>query len=121
TMPVCGSFWNSYNYHGNGTQNVLTNPLLKITRAYDREIVCVATTGASRVWRFAHNRATGAANANARANSNFWAEPRGNVSQDGKFYMFTSDWDWSLGSAKGHPGCPSAGECRTDVFIVELR
>lgn len=120
TMPVCGSFWNSYNYHGNGTQNVLTNTLLKITRAYDREIVCVATTGPSRVWRFAHNRATGAANANARANSNFWAEPRGNVSQDGKFYMFTSDWDWSLGSAKGHPGCPAAGECRTDVFIVEL-
>ena len=119
TMPVCGSFYNSHG-HGNGTQNVQTNPLLQIAAPYDREIVCVATSGPSKVWRFAHDRATGAANDNAGAGSSFWASPRGNVSPDGRFYLFTSDWDWSLGSRKGSPGCPQAGMCRTDVFVVEL-
>lgn len=120
TMPVCGSFYNSHNFQGDGTENVLTNPLLKISAPYDREIVCVATSGASKVWRFAHTRATGAANANGWSASNFWAEPRGNVSQDGKFYMFTSDWEWQLGNPKGSYGCPNSGTCRTDVFIVAL-
>ncbi|MGH9355361.1 MAG: hypothetical protein ACRD10_04455, partial [Terriglobia bacterium] len=56
TMPVCGSFYNSHT-QGDGTQNVNTNPLLQITAPYDREIDCVATSGPSKVWRFAHNRA----------------------------------------------------------------
>lgn len=119
TMPVCGSFYNSHG-RGNGTQNVQTNPLLQITVPYDREIVCVSTAGPSRVWRFAHNRATAASNAHAGGGSNFWASPRGNISPDGRFYMFTSDWDWGLGSRKGSSGCPEAGICRTDVFVVEL-
>ena len=119
TMPVCGSFYNSHG-HGNGTQNVQTNPLLQIAAPYDREIVCVATSGPSKVWRFAHNRATSALNDNAWAGSSFWASPRGNVSPDGRFYMFTSDWEWSLGNQKNTWGCPWGGHCRTDVFIVEL-
>ncbi|MGH9357015.1 MAG: hypothetical protein ACRD10_12860 [Terriglobia bacterium] len=119
TMPVCGSFYNSHG-QGNGTQNVQTNPLLQISAPYDREIVCVATSGPSRVWRFAHTRATAAVNDHAGAGSSFWGTPRGNVTPDGRFYMFTSDWDWSLGSRRGSAGCPQAGMCRTDVFIVEL-
>ncbi|MGH9354947.1 MAG: hypothetical protein ACRD10_02340, partial [Terriglobia bacterium] len=119
TMPVCGSFYNSHG-KGNGAQNVWTNPVLQITAPYDREIVCVSTSGPSKVWRFAHTRASGAANDNAWAGSSFWAIPRGNVSQDGRFYMFTSDWEWSLGNPKGSWGCPWEGVCRTDVFIVEL-
>jgi len=119
TMPVCGSFYNSHG-QGNGTQNVQTNPLLQITAPYDREIVCVATSGPSKVWRFAHNRATSELNDNAWAGSSFWASPRGNVSPDGRFYMFTSDWEWSLGNQKNTWGCPWEGYCRTDVFIVEL-
>lgn len=119
TTPVCGSFYASHG-RGNGTQNVQTNPLLKITAPYDREIVCVSTSGPSKVWRFAHTRATGAANDNAWEGSSFWAMPRGNVSPDGRFYMFTSDWEWSLGNPKGSWGCPAEGKCRTDVFIVEL-
>ena len=119
TTPVCGSFYNGHG-HGNGTQNVQTNPLLQITAPYDREIVCVATSGPSKVWRFAHDRATAAANDRAGAGSSFWATPRGNVSPDGRFYLFTSDWDWSLGSRNGSQGCPQAGMCRTDVFVVEL-
>jgi hypothetical protein len=121
TMPVCGSLYIDANVRGgNGTQNVLTNPLLQIHRAWDREIFCLATTGPSRVWRFAHDRATGTSNANARVNTDFWATPKGNVSQDGKFYLFTSNWEWSLGNDPGTRGCPSAGRCRSDVFIVEL-
>ncbi|MGH9360167.1 MAG: hypothetical protein ACRD1O_13460 [Terriglobia bacterium] len=119
TMPVCGSFYNSHG-RGDGTQNVLTNPRLQITAPYDGEIVCVATSGPSKVWRFAHNRAAEADNDSPGSGSNFWETPRGNVSPDGRFYMFTSNWDWNLGSRRGSPGCPQAGACRTDVFIVEL-
>jgi hypothetical protein len=105
TMPVCGSFY------GSGGP---------FRRAYVGEIVCVATSGPSRVWRFAHHRATGSWNRGRNAPSNFWATPRGNVSQDGKFYMFTSDWEGGLGDEQGSHGCPASGRCRTDVFIVEL-
>jgi hypothetical protein len=121
TMPVCGSLYVDANVRGgNGTQNVLTNPLLQIHRAWDREIFCLATTGPSKVWRFAHDRATGTSNANASINTDFWSTPKGNVSQDGKFYLFTSNWEWSLGDEPGTRGCPSTGDCRSDVFVVEL-
>ncbi len=106
TMPVCGSI------------DGAPGPYL---RAYLGEIACVATSGTSRIWRFAHNRATGKANDSASSPANFWATARGNVSQDGKFFMFTSDWEWSLGNQKGTYGCPTSGRCRTDVFIVRLR
>ncbi|MGH9469658.1 MAG: hypothetical protein ACRD1N_04860 [Terriglobia bacterium] len=119
TTPVCGTFYNSH-ADGNGTLSATTNPVLQITAPYDREIVCVATTGPSRVWRFAHHRGTSAANARAGSGSNWYAVTIGNVSQDGRFYLFGSDWDWSLGSEAGSPGCPYAGRCRSDVFIVEL-
>ena len=120
-MPVCGSTYvDAIVAGGNGTQNVLTNPVLQIEGAWDREILCLATSGPSRVWRFAHDRATGASNDNAAISSSFWSEPIGNVSSDGKFYLFSTDWDWSLGTEKGSYGCPAGGSCRTDVFVVEL-
>jgi hypothetical protein len=122
TMPVCGSLYvDAQVKGGNGTQDVRTNPLLQIHRAWDREIVCLATSGPSKIWRFAHDRATGTSNASAPLNTDFWATPRGNVSQDGKFYLFTSNWEWSLGNEPGSRGCPTSGTCRTDVFIVELK
>lgn len=121
TMPVCGSFYAGGSARGDGTQSLLTNPFMRVTRAYDLEIVCVATTGPSRVWRFAHTRSAESANDSPDSPGWFWGTPRGNVSQDGKFYMFTSNWDWSLGNQQGSTGCPSSGRCRTDVFIVELR
>jgi hypothetical protein len=105
SMPVCGS---------------IDGAVGPYKRAYPGEIVCVATSGSPRVWRFAHHRATGKANSSPDSPSSFWATPRGNVSQDGKFYMFTSDWESSLGDQKGSYGCPESGNCRTDVFIVEL-
>ncbi len=121
TMPVCSATYvDAIVKGGDGTQNVLTNPVLKITRPWDREIICFATSGPSKVWRFAHDRGTAMLNDNTRLNTNFWAVPIGDVSQDGKFYLFGTDWDWSLGSQRGSSGCPSSGTCRTDAFIVEL-
>jgi hypothetical protein len=122
SAPVCGAFnQGRHNLKGDGTENAATNPLLNIKQAWDREIVCVATTGPSRVWRFAHHRATGACNDGDNGGSCFAAIAIGNVSQDGKFYLFGSDWEWSLGDRQGGRGCPSSGTCRVDSFIVELK
>ena len=41
--------------------------------------------------------------------------PRGNLSQDGKFFLFTSDWQDQLGTV------PASQAFRLDVFVVELR
>jgi hypothetical protein len=122
STPVCGSYSrSSFKLQGDGTLNPVTNPVLSERQAWDREIVCVASSGKPRVWRFAHHRATGACNASAKDGSCFGAIAIGNVSQDGKFFMFASDWNWSLGSDRSGPGCPTSGKCRTDVFIVELK
>jgi hypothetical protein len=90
-VPVCGSVY------GGGTRE---------SRAWDEEIVCIETDGhSSTVWRFAHHFST--------AQNGFWSTPRGNVSQDGRFYLFSSDWQNRLGlDGKAH---------RVDAFIVELK
>jgi hypothetical protein len=81
---------------------------LKVSGPWENEIVCVETDRKdSKVWRFAHTYST--------AQNGFWSSPRGNVSQDGRFYMFTSDWEDQLGVARG------ASPYRTDVFIVQLK
>jgi len=61
---------------------------------------------ASTIWRFAHNRA-------AWVNPYIQTQPLGNVSRDGRFFLFTSDWNGQLGvSADGTPD--------SAVFIVKL-
>jgi hypothetical protein len=122
SAPVCGTYSrSSFRLQGDGTRNSATNPVLSVRQAWDREIVCVATAGPPKVWRFAHHHATGACNASAKDGSCFGAIAIGNVSQDGKFFLFSSDWDWSLGSDPHNPGCPTSGRCRVDSFIVELK
>jgi hypothetical protein len=122
SQPVCGAYSRSnHTVQGNGSRDAASNPILKVDQAWDREIVCVATSGPPKVWRFAHHRATGACNANAKGGSCFNTIAIGNVSQDGKFFLFSSDWDWQLGSDPRDPGCPNSGRCRADVFIVELK
>jgi hypothetical protein len=122
SAPVCGAYTrSSFKLQGDGTRNPATNPVLSVRQAWDREIVCVATAGPPKVWRFAHHHATGACNASAKDGSCFNANAIGNVSQDGKFFLFSSDWDWSLGSDPHKPGCPTTGQCRVDAFIVELK
>ena len=81
---------------------------LKVAGPWENEILCVETDRKdSKIWRFAHTYST--------AQNGFWSSPRGNVSQDGRFYMFTSDWEDQLGWDRGTPSY------RTDVFIVELK
>ena len=97
TMPVCGSTY----LEENGPKAT--------TRAWNREIICLRTDGVqSQVWRFGHNRSVYQA-------ADFWSTPRGNISQDGRFYMFTSTWENQLGLQSGMTGL-----FRKDVFIVEL-
>jgi hypothetical protein len=94
TLPVCGS---TYNYEGE----------TDIDAPYDGEIFCIETDGqASTVWRFAHNRAVWVA-------PFFNTQPLGNLSPDGRNFLFTSGWDGQLGNdRKGVP--------RSDVWIVRL-
>jgi hypothetical protein len=49
------------------------------------------------------------------------AQSIGQVSQDGKFFMFTSDWMGTLGSTTGAAACTVGTDCRGDVFVVELK
>ncbi len=80
--------------------------LSKPWKAWDDEIVAVRTDGVEcRVWRLAHHRSV--------MTSNFWDSPRGNVSQDGRFFLFTSNWEKTLGKNAG-------GGPRQDVFLLEL-
>jgi hypothetical protein len=94
STPVCGS---TYSYDGDTS----------IDQPYQGEIFCIETDGvASTIWRFAHNRAT-------YIPPYFQTQPLGSVSQNGSFFLFTSDWDAQLGTgANGKP--------RADVFIVRL-
>jgi len=75
-------------------------------RALDDEIIAVATDGSGTVWRFAHHRSI--------TDGNFWDTPRGNVSQNGRWYLFTSNWERKLGWD------PYEKHGRQDIFLVEL-
>jgi hypothetical protein len=99
--PACLSTYRRDNPNAPGAPPTVVGP-------WENEIVCVETDRKeSKVWRFAHTYST--------AQNGFWSSPRGNISQDGRFFMFTSDWEDQLGRASG------ASMYRTDVFIVELK
>ena len=94
SVPVCVS---SYNYDGD----------TEIALPFEGEIFCVETDGiASTVWRFAHNRAT-------YIFPFYQTQPLGGISRDGRFFLFTSDWDAQLGVGVN-------GQPLSDVFIVKL-
>jgi len=95
SVPVCLS---TYNYEGD----------TEIDQPFAGEILCVETDGlASTFWRFAHNRAVW-------VSPYVQTQPLGDVSRDGKFFLFTSNWDTLLGLA-------SDGTPLSDVFIVKLQ
>jgi hypothetical protein len=101
STPVCFSTYRPTNPDMPGVPLLVTGP-------WENEIDCAETDGkASTVWRFAHTYST--------ARNGFWSTPRGNVSQDGRFFMFTSDWEDQLGKT------PQGDKYRADVFVVELR
>lgn len=101
SSPVCFSTYRPTN------PDVPGKPLL-VTGPWENEIDCAETDGkGSKVWRFAHTFST--------ARNGFWSSPRGNVSPDGHFFAFSSDWQDQLGKSQ------NGNNYRTDVFIVELK
>jgi hypothetical protein len=90
-------------------------------RAWGDEIVAVQTDAAAgadaTVWRFAHHR-TDVRNDSDPSAISFWYEPRPNVSPDGRWVMFTSNWEKTLGT---DPTGDATTHMRQDVFLVELK
>jgi hypothetical protein len=87
-------------------------------RGWDDEIIAIETnapagTGAT-VWRFAHHRSDVASDVDPSYLS-FWYTPRPNVSPDGRWVMFTSNWEKTLGFD------PRDKAFREDVFLVQLQ
>lgn len=107
-VPVLSSlyryFKNSYN----------TTPW----RAWDDEIVAIQTSapGASTVWRFAHHRSDITMD-NGTDGTYFWYQPHANISPNGRWALFASNWEKTLGEASNSE---PEGVHRTDVFIVRL-
>jgi hypothetical protein len=103
-MPVLSS---TYRYYGSNN----TTPW----RAWDDEIIAIETTGGigGTVWRFAHHRSNSASDGDP-ASLYFWYEPIASVSPDGRWVMFTSNWEKTLGRDSFEP------TYRQDVFIVQL-
>ena len=89
-------------------------------RAWDDEIVAVQTDAAPgvdpTVWRFAHHR-TDITNDLDPTRPSFWYEPRPNVSHDGRWVLFTSNWEKTLGA---DPVGETGAGYRQDVFAVAL-
>jgi hypothetical protein len=82
--------------------------------AWYNEITGVAPDGSGKVWRFAHNFITG--------QSQIFSTEYGigSVSQDGRFFIFSSDWMGTLGSQSDAAACTVGKNCRGDVFVLEL-
>ena len=79
-------------------------------RAWDEEILRIGPMSGL-VERHAHHRS---AVINESGGFDYWATPRANVSVDGRWAIFTSNWGRSLGTDLEQ-------NARQDVFLVELR
>lgn len=87
----------------------VTNPLgTPISTAWQNEAIGYSMTNPGTVWRFLSTYSTGT--------SQFFTCQNGigTVSQDGKWFIFTSDWGNTL-------GVDGAGSNRCDVFIAQLK
>jgi hypothetical protein len=71
------------------------------------EIVAAAVDGSNTVYRFAHNHSTSA--------QCYAGQAFAQISNDGRWALFSSPWDGSLGPYPGFD-CPT----RVDTFILEL-
>ncbi|CAN5484196.1 hypothetical protein BH23ACI1_BH23ACI1_15800 [soil metagenome] len=86
-------------------------------RAWDDEIVAVQTGDpGGEVWRLAHHRSDVRHDTDSSRIS-FWYTPRPNVSPDGRWVLFTSNWEKTLGN---DPGGDQGGGARQDVFLLRL-
>lgn len=90
-------------------------------RAWDDEIVAIQTDAyplGATVWRFAHHRSAVARDGGGVAGY-FWYLPRAIISPNGRWAIFTSNWEKSLGPTVGSDIEPG-GLHRSDVFLVAL-
>jgi hypothetical protein len=71
------------------------------------EIILAATDGSDTVWRFAHNH---------NGSGSFYGQSFAQISNDGRWALFSSYWDGRLGASNGDFGLST----RIDTFIVEL-
>ena len=91
------------------------SPTTPFPAPWYNEIIAVAADGSGTTWRFAHSF-------NTTKSLNFSTQYAiGSVSQDGKFFLFSSDWMGKLGSESGTPTCTIGTDCRGDAFVLELR
>jgi hypothetical protein len=85
-------------------------------RAWDDEIIAIETDARpATVWRFAHHRSIVGSESDPTA-PYFWYEPRPNVSPDGHWVLFTSNWEKTLGV-----DVRDGGTARQDVFLLKLQ
>lgn len=101
-----------------------TNPVLMTSftgaftpvYAWDNEVLAYASNGSGTVWRFAHTYATNNDSYDFSA-----GQAIGAVSQDGKWYAWTTDWNGMLGNINGSSnGCTIGTNCRADIFMLRL-
>ena len=87
-------------------------------RAWDDELVAIRTdlSSGSRVWRFAHHRSN-VSRDDGQLGTYFWYQPHANISPNGQWALFTSNWEKTLGLATNSE---PDGIYRTDVFVVRL-
>jgi hypothetical protein len=110
-VPILSSLYRYYN----GTFN--TTPW----RAWDDEIVAIQTDAhplGATVWRFAHHRSDVSPDGGGGA-VYFWYLPRAIISPNGRWAIFSSNWEKSLGATVGSDIEPG-GLHRSDVFLVAL-
>jgi hypothetical protein len=101
-------------------------------RPYSDEIVGVQTDMAAganaKIWRFAHHRADPRCDNTPPSPevTYFWYQPIAMISQDGKWALFHSNWEKSLGPTSpsdtdNQSWQPCHGTKRRDVFLIELK
>jgi hypothetical protein len=81
-------------------------------RTWDDEVVSFATDGSGVATRHCHHRSVVWPDTGTGA-FEFWYTPRPNVSRDGHWVMFTSNWDKTLGIDAG-----DTSTHRQDVFVA---
>jgi len=89
-------------------------------RPWDNEVIALQTDvgdGSAEVWRFAHHRSEVNRDDDPTTEA-FWYTPRPNVSRDGRWVLFTSNWEKTLGT---DPEGATGEKARQDVFLLRLK
>jgi hypothetical protein len=115
-LPICAAW---YRYGSTLTTPPIWDPDIGPWRAYDDELVMVDTSGgATLIYRICHHRSECNIRSTVADTDWFWYTPRPNVSVDGKWAVFTSNWDKTLGLDSFE--IPTNSNFRQDAFVVEL-